>query len=89
MDPGAVGGLGHDLALRGDDLDGVEALLGALGQQQVPVRQGHGHPVVRGLGGVLLDLAVLDPVESQVDRTRDYQRVMPDDLEALRAGLGC
>ncbi|MFI7580976.1 metal ABC transporter solute-binding protein, Zn/Mn family [Kocuria kalidii] len=36
-----------------------------------------------------IDSAVLDPVESQVDGTRDYQQVMRANLEALRAGLGC
>ncbi|MEX5303225.1 metal ABC transporter solute-binding protein, Zn/Mn family [Kocuria sabuli] len=33
--------------------------------------------------------AVLDPVESQVEQDKDYQQVMRENLEALRAGLGC
>jgi zinc transport system substrate-binding protein len=33
--------------------------------------------------------AVLDPVESQAEQGKDYQQVMRENLEALRAGLGC
>lgn len=33
--------------------------------------------------------AVLDPVESQAEQDKDYQQVMRENLEALRAGLGC
>ena len=33
--------------------------------------------------------AVLDPVESQTDPDADYRAVMQQNLEALRAGLGC
>jgi zinc transport system substrate-binding protein len=36
-----------------------------------------------------IDSAVLDPVESQVEADQDYQQVMRNNLEALRAGLGC
>jgi zinc transport system substrate-binding protein len=33
--------------------------------------------------------AVLDPIESQTDPAADYRAVMEQNLEALRAGLGC
>ena len=54
VDAGAVVRLGHDLPFRREDLDGVARVLGALGDQQIPVAQRNRHAVVGGLGGMLL-----------------------------------
>jgi zinc transport system substrate-binding protein len=46
--------------------------------------------VAQTLAGDLgVDTAVLDPIESQSDPAADYRAVMDQNLEALRAALGC
>ncbi|GAA2729584.1 metal ABC transporter substrate-binding protein [Cellulomonas aerilata] len=40
-------------------------------------------------GDLGVTTAVLDPIESQPDSGADYRAVMEQNLEALRAGLGC
>jgi zinc transport system substrate-binding protein len=40
-------------------------------------------------GDLGVTTAVLDPIESQSDPAADYRAVMDQNLEALRAGLGC